>query len=389
MTRNKELFDTSNYQKNHFIYSETNRYEVEKMKDKTGECEVLHPRRTRDEGNDFKDTEQHTLSTFKENRLVPGSSYKLLSTTHNQYGYELKTDSIVMQTGAFLTENQKQVQEAFYKPTLLDLKESSAAENGKRISIGPVKVTEGNNTGIHTQLESISKQNQGTYEEITALRIENTQLRRELDLLKAVVTRMDRRMTVLDDATTFYSGHKNKTYDKFNSLRRQNISARLHRDHILLGNGSTYKEEVPIITNADALQITPEQTQDLDSFEVKSTDSVVKDGSEFHSIGAIVHTVEDVQNMYRKVCIDPYSSAPNSRILVFRFRREDGKIVENYHDDDEHGAGRRLLRYMQENEIHNSAFVVTRWMGGGHIGPERFTIMESLINDLANDQGSD
>lgn len=60
----------------------------------------------------------------------------------------------------------------------------------------------GNNTGIHTQLESISKQNQGTYEEITALRIENTQLRRELDLLKAVVTRMDRRMTVLDDGIT-------------------------------------------------------------------------------------------------------------------------------------------------------------------------------------------
>lgn len=47
-----------------------------------------------------------------------------------------------MQTGAFLTQNQRQVQEAFYKPTLLDLKESSAVENGKRISIGPVEVTE-------------------------------------------------------------------------------------------------------------------------------------------------------------------------------------------------------------------------------------------------------
>lgn len=45
-----------------------------------------------------------------------------------------------MQTGAFLTQNQRQVQEAFYKPTLLDLKESSAVENGKRISIGPVEV---------------------------------------------------------------------------------------------------------------------------------------------------------------------------------------------------------------------------------------------------------
>lgn len=47
-----------------------------------------------------------------------------------------------MQTGAFLTENQKQVQEAFYRSTVLDLKEASAVENGKRISIGPVEVTE-------------------------------------------------------------------------------------------------------------------------------------------------------------------------------------------------------------------------------------------------------
>lgn len=46
-----------------------------------------------------------------------------------------------MQTGAFLTENQKQVQEAFYRPTVLDLKEASAMENGRRISIGPVEVT--------------------------------------------------------------------------------------------------------------------------------------------------------------------------------------------------------------------------------------------------------
>lgn len=39
----------------------------------------------------------------------------------------------------------------------------------------------------------------------------------------------------------------NKTLDKFNPLRRQNISLKLHRDHILLSGGSTYKEEVPII----------------------------------------------------------------------------------------------------------------------------------------------
>lgn len=52
-----------------------------------------------------------------------------------------------------------------------------------------------------------------------------------------------------------------------------------------------------------------------------------------------MHTVADVQNMYRKVCVDPYAAVANSRILFLRFRREEGKIVEN---DDEHGARRRL-----------------------------------------------
>nr|XP_034316276.1 uncharacterized protein LOC117685827 [Crassostrea gigas] len=47
-----------------------------------------------------------------------------------------------MQTDAFLIENKKQVQGVCYRLTVLDLKESSAVENGKRISIGPVKVTE-------------------------------------------------------------------------------------------------------------------------------------------------------------------------------------------------------------------------------------------------------
>lgn len=36
MIQNKELFDTSNYPQNHFLYSETNKKVVGKMKDETG-----------------------------------------------------------------------------------------------------------------------------------------------------------------------------------------------------------------------------------------------------------------------------------------------------------------------------------------------------------------
>ena len=113
-----------------------------------------------------------------------------------------------------------------------------------------------------------------------------------------------------------------------------------------------------------------------------SVEPIERDGSEFSAVGAKVKTVEDVRNVYRKICIDPYAASANSRILVYRV--DNGKLVENYHDDDEHGAGRRLLRYMQENSIINAAIVVTRWMGDRHIGPQRFTIMESLVNQVAN-----
>lgn len=82
------------------------------------------------------------------------------------------------------------------------------------------------------------------------------------------------------------------------------------------------------------------------------------------------------------MCIDPYVASVDSRIFIYRFK-EQWKLIENYHDDGEHGAGRRLLKYMKENQIMNVAIVVTRWMGE-QIGPQRFTIMEGLVNEVAN-----
>ena len=336
--------------------------------------------------------------------------------------------------------------------------------------------------GIHTKLKSISSQNQHYYEEISNLRAENAQLRRDLDLLRSVVIRIDRRMLVMDNDITdlrtrsmrdnilihnfpytqdenlsvtmpetikrtlgvdvefviihrngirgVHNGkpvtitakladrakkeeilnaqkakkiarqrlpffitpqqppvvvsNKNKIYDKANSLQKQSISAKVKRDQIILGDGSSYQEEVPLIRNSDALQITSEETQALDEIQITSVDPIIRDGSEFSAAGAKAQTTDEVRDIYRKICVDPYVASANSRILVYRIRAENDKIIENYHDDDEHGAGRRLLKYMQENAIINAAIVVTRWIGDGHIGPQRFTIMETLVNQVAN-----
>ena len=177
---------------------------------------------------------------------------------------------------------------------------------------------------------------------------------------------------------------RNRLYDTADSLRKQNISAKIKKNNIILPNGSSYKDDVPFLSNADALMITPEDTETLDSVATKSSEPVKKNSSEFLAIGARVNTVAEVKNLYSKVLIDPYAASADNRILVYRLITEDGTTHENYHDDYEHGAGRRLLRHMRENHIQNAAFVITRWMGEGHIGPQRFSIMENLVNEVAN-----
>ena len=150
-----------------------------------------------------------------------------------------------------------------------------------------------------------------------------------------------------------------------------------------------YQEELPLIQSSDALQITPDEIQRLDEILFKSTEPVVQNGSRFLAVGAKVQSIEDVRIVYRKVCVDPYAASANSHIFVNRIQRSDnGQTVENFHDEDEHEAGRRLLHYMRKNSIVNPVVVFTRWMGNAHIGLQRFTVMGSLVNQVAHDLDS-
>ncbi|XP_061195102.1 uncharacterized protein LOC133203309 [Saccostrea echinata] len=367
----------------------------------------------------------------------------------------------------------------------------SIVDSSQSRSIDDIKTTveairndlwEGDQSVI-SKLKYVAEQSESNYDDISLLRQENTQLRRELELLRSVVIRMDRKMSLMEHEVTdlrsrsmrdnilihnypyepnedlptsmpvtfkellgvdvsFVRIHRNgarpqynsdrpvsitakltdrskintilnaqklkkiakqplpffittqqpasivsarnRVYDTAESLRSQNITVKIQKNQIILPNGSSYKDDIPFLSNADALLVTPEETEHLDSVETKNSDPIKKDGSEFMAFGARVKTVEDVKNMYSKVLIDPYAASADNRILVYRFSTVDGTVHENYHDDCEHGAGRRLLRYMRENQIHNTAFVITRWMGEVHIGPQRFAIMEQLINEVAN-----
>ncbi|XP_062584571.1 uncharacterized protein LOC134246255 [Saccostrea cucullata] len=203
---------------------------------------------------------------------------------------------------------------------------------------------------MQNKVRAIMK-SESNYEDISLLRQENAQLRRELELLQSVVIRMERKMSVIEDGVTDLRSRKllkqplpffnttqqpasivsarNKVFDTAECLHSQNITVKIQKNQVILPNGSRYKDDVPFLTNADALLVTPEETEHLDSVEIKNSDPIKKDSSEFMAFGARVKTVDGVKNMYSKVLIDPYAASADNRILVYRFSTEDCTVHEN------------------------------------------------------------
>ena len=54
------------------------------------------------------------------------------------------------------------------------------------------------------------------------------------------------------------------------SLRNQNISAKIKKNNIILPNVSSYKD-IPCLSNTEALMVTPKETETLDSVTTKSS----------------------------------------------------------------------------------------------------------------------
>lgn len=55
------------------------------------------------------------------------------------------------------------------------------------------------------------------------------------------------------------------------------------------------------------------------------------------------------------------------------------KIVFDYDDDGEIGAGKRLLEVLRNNKnVNNMMVVVTRWYGGIKLGHSRFKIIKDV-----------
>ena len=63
-------------------------------------------------------------------------------------------------------------------------------------------------------------------------------------------------------------------------------------------------------------------------------------------------------------------------IYAYRYGNTEGRC-----DNDEHGASAKLLKLIKDQDVTDSIVIVTRWFGGVHIGPKRFTLIENCASD--------
>ncbi|KAK3096109.1 hypothetical protein FSP39_023344 [Pinctada imbricata] len=177
------------------------------------------------------------------------------------------------------------------------------------------------------------------------------------------------------------SEERKRLYNISDKFRKDQIATKVVKNQLVLPDGKVHEEAVKPLSNADVLSTSSEEQAELQSVELVHTHSIERQGSFFFGVAGNAKTEADVNRIYKKACLYNDTASSNHRILVYRFRSEDGKQLDGYFDDGEHGAGRRLLKFMKDRNIDDTAVMISRWTGAVHIGYERFKVMEELVQD--------
>ena len=59
-------------------------------------------------------------------------------------------------------------------------------------------------------------------------------------------------------------------------------------------------------------------------------------------------------------------------VCAYQIPGQNWPALQDYQDDDEHGAGRHLLNMLLNADIFNRVVFLVRYYGGEHLGPSRF-----------------
>jgi len=108
--------------------------------------------------------------------------------------------------------------------------------------------------------------------------------------------------------------------------------------------------------------------------DVKRAPPIMQNGSSFQAAKVKVECNDDIIPAIHATMKDVRVARAKHNIYAYRFKTH-GNIIEHYEDDNEHGAGRRLLSLLQKEDIINTFICVSRWHFGPNLGKVRFYLI--------------
>ena len=148
--------------------------------------------------------------------------------------------------------------------------------------------------------------------------------------------------------------------------------------------GQRYNKLVQTPSEKQILLASKEEKARWKKVKVKEGNVVKKEGCEFHGYSLVANKVDTVRDAYCK--LKEMHGGARHIVMAMRFPGRNWHILQDYQDDDEHGAGRQLLSMLQKAEIFNRAVFVVRYYGGKHLGPSRFNaFVEAAQSAITHD----
>ena len=118
-------------------------------------------------------------------------------------------------------------------------------------------------------------------------------------------------------------------------------------------------------------------TYDITQCNIRSGTSITAKGNTFQGHCANIASPKEARDLIDILHSDSYIATAKHTSYAYRLRNDSGKILQNYCDDDEYGAGSKLLELLTipGKEINNAMVVVTRWPSDQKLGNRRFQLI--------------
>ena len=162
---------------------------------------------------------------------------------------------------------------------------------------------------------------------------------------------------------------------KQNKEQDQKLKIQMRKDELVVNN-TVVSKKVHSPTIVELLKLTDERRDIVMNTKLIATDEHHEQGSEYYTFVQKVKTFGEVQNGLCKLRLR-FGDATHVS-CAYRLENAVGPFNQEGHDDKEYGAGRAVLKVLQNQQIRNLCVYVVRYFGGIKLGPRRFKILQML-----------